>query len=179
MHTRVCSQRSNPSIEARVDERSRGLFLSATMVRLATAVHMNLSVFCVRYLYILEVALIGKGIRMTVRLLLSQRLGRAAALQPRQSKKLRHMAAQAAKAALVPVADGSEEMEAVIIIDVLRRAGVDVHVASVEPQLTVTASRGVKIEADYLIDAIDRTYDAIVLPVRSESGSTDVDDRHI
>lgn len=33
---------------------------------------------------------------------------------------------------LVPVANGSEEMEAVIIIDVLVRAGAEVHMASVE-----------------------------------------------
>lgn len=32
----------------------------------------------------------------------------------------------------MPVANGSEEMEAVIIIDVLVRAGAEVHVASVE-----------------------------------------------
>jgi 4-methyl-5(b-hydroxyethyl)-thiazole monophosphate biosynthesis len=42
---------------------------------------------------------------------------------------------------LVPVANGSEEMEAVIIIDVLVRAGADVHVASVEDSNEVRDSR--------------------------------------
>jgi 4-methyl-5(b-hydroxyethyl)-thiazole monophosphate biosynthesis len=51
------------------------------------------------------------------------------------------------KKVLVPIADGSEEIEAVCIIDVLRRAGAEVTVASVEKDLQITASRGVRIMA--------------------------------
>jgi 4-methyl-5(b-hydroxyethyl)-thiazole monophosphate biosynthesis len=47
-----------------------------------------------------------------------------------------------AKKVLVPVANGSEEMEAVIIIDVLRRAGAEVVVASVEEGLEVLFPSG-------------------------------------
>lgn len=47
----------------------------------------------------------------------------------------------AAKRVLVPIGTGSEEMEAVITIDVLRRAGADVVVGSVEDSLTVTCAR--------------------------------------
>ena len=66
---------------------------------------------------------------------------------------------------LVPIADGTEEIEAVTIIDVLRRAGADVTVAAVQNDLRITASRGVKIEADALIDAcVDRAWDLVVLP---------------
>lgn len=67
---------------------------------------------------------------------------------------------------LVPVADGSEEMEAVITIDVLRRAGADVCVASVmDNRKIVTASRGVRIEADCLIsECTAKTWDLIALP---------------
>jgi 4-methyl-5(b-hydroxyethyl)-thiazole monophosphate biosynthesis len=65
---------------------------------------------------------------------------------------------------LVPIADGTEEIEAVTIIDVLRRAEADVTVASVGA-LQVTASRGVRIVADCLIEACkERDYDLIVLP---------------
>jgi 4-methyl-5(b-hydroxyethyl)-thiazole monophosphate biosynthesis len=49
--------------------------------------------------------------------------------------------------ALVPIANGSEEMEAVIIIDTLRRAGWDVTVAGLTAG-TIEASRGVKLVPD-------------------------------
>jgi 4-methyl-5(b-hydroxyethyl)-thiazole monophosphate biosynthesis len=69
-----------------------------------------------------------------------------------------------ARTALVPVADGTEEIEAACLIDTLRRAGVDVTVASVGA-LQVTASRGMKIVADTLIaECAGRTYDCIALP---------------
>jgi 4-methyl-5(b-hydroxyethyl)-thiazole monophosphate biosynthesis len=68
------------------------------------------------------------------------------------------------KQVLVPIADGSEEIEAVCIIDVLRRAGAKVTVASVN-KLQVTASRGVRIVADALISECQaNTYDLIALP---------------
>ena len=69
------------------------------------------------------------------------------------------------KKVLVPIADGSEELEAVTIIDVLRRAGADVTVASVGFALQVTASRQVKLVADKQIsDCVSETYDLIALP---------------
>ncbi len=52
------------------------------------------------------------------------------------------------KRVLVPIGMGSEEMEAVITIDVLRRSGADVTVASVEDSLQVTCSRKVNLVAD-------------------------------
>jgi 4-methyl-5(b-hydroxyethyl)-thiazole monophosphate biosynthesis len=68
------------------------------------------------------------------------------------------------KKVLVPVADGSEELETTAIIDILRRAGADVVAASVD-QLQITASRGVKLVADRLItDCTNETYDLIALP---------------
>ncbi len=69
------------------------------------------------------------------------------------------------KNVLVPVADGSEEIEAVTTIDILRRAGANVTVASVMDYKTITASRGVKIEADTLLHETGAaTWDMIVLP---------------
>lgn len=54
--------------------------------------------------------------------------------------------------ALIPIADGTEEMEAVILIDTLRRAGWDVVSASLSDSLVVEASRHVKLVADLLWD---------------------------
>lgn len=69
-----------------------------------------------------------------------------------------------AKKVLVPIADGCEEIEAVCLIDTLRRAGIEVTVASVD-KLQVTASRGVKLVADALIaDCTNQSYDCIALP---------------
>jgi 4-methyl-5(b-hydroxyethyl)-thiazole monophosphate biosynthesis len=69
------------------------------------------------------------------------------------------------KTVLVPVADGTEELEAVAIIDVLRRAGATVTVASVTGFSQITASRGVVIVADALIEAcLEMEFDLVVLP---------------
>ncbi|XP_059448643.1 protein DJ-1 homolog C [Corylus avellana] len=69
------------------------------------------------------------------------------------------------KKVLVPIGFGTEEMEAVIIIDVLRRAGADVTVASVEPQLEIEASSGTKLVADTSISTCsDQVFDLVALP---------------
>jgi 4-methyl-5(b-hydroxyethyl)-thiazole monophosphate biosynthesis len=69
------------------------------------------------------------------------------------------------KCVLVPIADGTEELEAVTIIDVLRRAGANVTVASVNSAAQVIASRKVNLGADCLIgDCVNQTYDLIALP---------------
>ena len=57
------------------------------------------------------------------------------------------------KKVLVPIAQGTEEMEAVIIIDMLRRAGVKVIVAGANN--IITCSRGVKIIPDKYFSDID------------------------
>ena len=65
-------------------------------------------------------------------------------------------AAAKAKRVLVPIADGTEEIEVVTVVDVLRRAGAEVVLASVEDddRTAVTCSRGVKIEADCHVKAV-------------------------
>lgn len=70
-----------------------------------------------------------------------------------------------APTALVPIANGSEDIESVTIIDVLRRAGVGVTVASVHDDHTITAARQTRITADALIsECAGIAYDLIALP---------------
>ncbi len=66
---------------------------------------------------------------------------------------------------LIPLADGVEELEAVTIIDVLRRGGVEVTSAALGISLTVSGSRGVQLLADELWATLDTdAFDALVLP---------------
>ncbi|MDR2195978.1 MAG: DJ-1/PfpI family protein [Gallionellaceae bacterium] len=65
---------------------------------------------------------------------------------------------------LVPLAPGCEELEAVTIIDILRRAGIEVVSAGLDAQ-AVRASRGVMLMPDTTLDeALKRDYDMIALP---------------
>jgi 4-methyl-5(b-hydroxyethyl)-thiazole monophosphate biosynthesis len=71
------------------------------------------------------------------------------------------------KTALVPIAEGSEELEAVTIIDVLRRAGVEVTVASANDgkKLQINGSNGTNIVADKMLSSCaENTYDLIAVP---------------
>ena len=71
------------------------------------------------------------------------------------------------KTALIPIANGSEEIEAVTIIDVLRRADIDVTIASINDtgDLQVSGSHGIQIVADCSIDDCAKTdFDLIAIP---------------
>ncbi len=66
---------------------------------------------------------------------------------------------------LVPLATGFEEIEAVSIIDVLRRAGLEVLVASLDEKALVTGANGIKVEADTQVkDVSSETIEMIILP---------------
>ena len=69
------------------------------------------------------------------------------------------------KNALVPLADGFEDIEAVAIIDVLRRGGVEVVTAALGPKRTALSAHGISMETDALLmDVLEERWDAIVLP---------------
>jgi len=68
------------------------------------------------------------------------------------------------KKILVPVANGIEMVEALAIVDVFRRAGAVVDIASIH-ELVITSSHGVKIHADKLIgDCLGESYDLVAVP---------------
>lgn len=65
---------------------------------------------------------------------------------------------------LIVLAQGCEEMEAVAIIDILRRAGVVVVSAGLDDAL-IHASRGTVLQADTTLDAVlHEVFDMVVLP---------------
>ncbi|MFW6027139.1 MAG: DJ-1 family glyoxalase III [Candidatus Woesearchaeota archaeon] len=65
---------------------------------------------------------------------------------------------------LVPLADGHEEIEAITIIDVLRRAGIEVITAFIN-QKEVNGAHNIKITADINISSVDANkLDGVVLP---------------
>jgi len=70
--------------------------------------------------------------------------------------------------ALLLVAQGSEEMEAVISIDVLRRGGIEVTVAGIDGKDPIRCSRGVVITPDVALDAVAGDFDIVVLPGGAE-----------
>jgi len=73
-----------------------------------------------------------------------------------------------AKKVLIPLADGFEDIEAITVIDVLKRAGLDVDVVGLRG-ISVTSKMGLRIMLDKRLDMVKPDeYDAIILPGGSE-----------
>ena len=69
------------------------------------------------------------------------------------------------KRVLVPLAEGFEMVEALSVVDVLRRGNIQVDTASLGDSLQVTSSHGVTVIADTLLsDCLGQVYDLIALP---------------
>ena len=68
------------------------------------------------------------------------------------------------KRVLIPIANGSEDIELITLVDLLRRAGAEVILASAN-ELTITTAHNVKITADCLIsEHKDSEFDLIACP---------------
>ncbi len=73
---------------------------------------------------------------------------------------------------LVPLAKGFEEIEAVTVIDVLRRGGVEVVVAGLEGPGPVEGGHGIAVEAPFGLESVlEQSFDLVVLP-GGEPGTT-------
>lgn len=68
------------------------------------------------------------------------------------------------KKVLCLLADGFEEVETITPVDLLRRAGVEVVMASLRKQ-TVTGRCGIRVSADALLDQVSpETFDLLLIP---------------
>ena len=67
--------------------------------------------------------------------------------------------------ALIPVAQGNEDIEVIALIDVLRRGGLQVVVASLDDQEVVTLMKGTRLVVDAAFQSvIDQPWDVIAVP---------------
>ena len=73
------------------------------------------------------------------------------------------------------LANGFEEIEALTVVDLLRRAGIEIIMTSVTGEKNVTGSHDIKVEADQLIENLDfDDIDMIILP-GGMPGTTNLD----
>jgi 4-methyl-5(b-hydroxyethyl)-thiazole monophosphate biosynthesis len=65
--------------------------------------------------------------------------------------------------AITILADGFEEIEAITVIDLLRRAGIDVTILGLDG-IEVRGARDIRVKADAILRDFGGTFDALVLP---------------
>ncbi|WP_420465907.1 DJ-1 family glyoxalase III [Panacagrimonas sp.] len=66
---------------------------------------------------------------------------------------------------LIPIAHGSESLETITLVNLLRRASIEVDLSSIESDRSIEATRGIRLHADSLLgDRRGEVFDAIVLP---------------
>ena len=61
-------------------------------------------------------------------------------------------------------ATGFEEVEALTVVDILRRTGIETDMVSVTGELMVTGSHGITVQMDKLFEEIDDSAEMLVLP---------------
>ena len=62
------------------------------------------------------------------------------------------------------LADGFEEIEAICVIDILRRAQIEIKTVSIGSTNIVKGAHGISVISDLLINDINNDYDMIFLP---------------
>lgn len=70
-----------------------------------------------------------------------------------------------AKKVLVILSEGFEEIEAIAPIDILRRAKIEVTIATPDKDLVVTGRNGIRVTADQYLKKVDiEMFDTLILP---------------
>lgn len=83
------------------------------------------------------------------------------------------------KKVLMVISNGFEEIEALGTVDILRRCGAEVNIASITGELEIVSSHGIKIICDSKIEDVDTSvsdWDALVLPGGQPNADTLRDD---
>jgi 4-methyl-5(b-hydroxyethyl)-thiazole monophosphate biosynthesis len=63
------------------------------------------------------------------------------------------------------LADGFEEIEGLTVVDICRRAGLEIDTVSINGKLEINGSHGIKVAADMLLSDMDKEgYSMLVLP---------------
>ena len=63
------------------------------------------------------------------------------------------------------LADGFEEIEGLTVVDICRRAGLEIDTVSISDKLEINGSHGIKVAADMLLADMDKeVYSMLVLP---------------
>ena len=62
------------------------------------------------------------------------------------------------------LADGFEEIEGLTVVDLMRRAGIEISMVSIKDDLNITGARGIKVVADMLIKDMQYDGNMLVLP---------------
>lgn len=68
-----------------------------------------------------------------------------------------------AKKAVILLATGFEEIEAVTVIDILRRAGIEIISAGID-SMSITGSHGITVSADKRLSDVKHDFDAVIIP---------------
>ena len=66
--------------------------------------------------------------------------------------------------AYIFIADGFEEIEGLMCVDLMRRAGIEVKMFSIKDDKNVIGARGINVITDHVIDEIDDSADMLILP---------------
>lgn len=65
---------------------------------------------------------------------------------------------------LIFLAEGFEEIEGLMAVDLLRRAKIDITMVSMQETLFVTGAHGIEVKADKMFADIDENADMLILP---------------